>query len=247
MTPSRRPRGFTLIELLVVISILSLLVAIMLPALAKARSHAIGLQCLANIRQLGFATLNYVADHQETFIPFADGNASSPLVTRLLISGDYFPASGFLCPALAGRESTITHRFTTVAPRFFLPQNATGTEQDKAPDYGYNYDYLGRTNSFSDTRPRKLDHIAYPSRMLMFADSSAATRSDRGNHLLRPAFSTASLGVLAARHNQGVNAIFIDGHAATHGTGAATPPPHLPTENPYQFEPFNQNPIWRGQ
>ncbi len=66
----RRPRGFTLIELLVVISIISLLVAILLPALAKARKSAQDAQCLSNIRQLGTAVLTYTADENEYFPPF---------------------------------------------------------------------------------------------------------------------------------------------------------------------------------
>ena len=54
-----RVRGFTLVELLVVIAIIGTLVAIMLPAVQKARESSRRSTCLNNIRQLALATLQF--------------------------------------------------------------------------------------------------------------------------------------------------------------------------------------------
>jgi prepilin-type N-terminal cleavage/methylation domain-containing protein len=57
-------RAFTLIELLVVISIISLLVSILLPALAKAREATQRVSCANNIRQILVGLHSYAADYK---------------------------------------------------------------------------------------------------------------------------------------------------------------------------------------
>jgi prepilin-type N-terminal cleavage/methylation domain-containing protein/prepilin-type processing-associated H-X9-DG protein len=65
--PSRP--GFTLIELLVIIAIIGILMAILLPALQKARTRAYEGACLGNLRQINMALAAYANDEDRGRYP----------------------------------------------------------------------------------------------------------------------------------------------------------------------------------
>lgn len=62
---TRSSSAFTLIELLVVVSIISLLVSILLPALGKARDQARKVMCSVNFHQVGIVQQAYAADFDQ--------------------------------------------------------------------------------------------------------------------------------------------------------------------------------------
>jgi prepilin-type N-terminal cleavage/methylation domain-containing protein len=59
--------GFTLVELLVVISIIALLLAVLLPALGKARKLAMRTVCMSRLEQLVLSGMVYSQDNKGKF------------------------------------------------------------------------------------------------------------------------------------------------------------------------------------
>jgi len=62
-----KTKGFTLIELLVVISIIALLMAILMPTLAKAKEQALAASCKANLKQWTVAYTMMLDDNNGLF------------------------------------------------------------------------------------------------------------------------------------------------------------------------------------
>ncbi len=76
-SPRSFTQGFTIVELLVVISIITLLIALLLPALKQTREVAKMSLCQSNLHQLGLAVAIYAADHYGLY-PSAIANSADP-------------------------------------------------------------------------------------------------------------------------------------------------------------------------
>lgn len=107
-------RGFTLIELLVVVAIISLLMAILLPALNRAREQSRMTLCASNLRQLGLGAKLYAEENDDRFPatytqhanPDKPGNPVEgyywwhTLMREKYIPGEYTPKRGVsICPS----------------------------------------------------------------------------------------------------------------------------------------------------
>ncbi len=84
---NRRHGAFTLPELLVVIGIIALLMGLLVPVLASARSSARKIVCLANLHQIGVALHSYANDNHGN-IPFG------PKAPPFLHPANFYPSTG---------------------------------------------------------------------------------------------------------------------------------------------------------
>jgi prepilin-type N-terminal cleavage/methylation domain-containing protein/prepilin-type processing-associated H-X9-DG protein len=110
----RGRQAFTLIELLVVISIITLLIAILLPALAKAREASQKIACASNQRQSGIVLFTY-ADESTEWFPRSFSYTSPNLPQNPEWVKQFFPGTSYFkilrCPS--GKERAVGSSFYT--------------------------------------------------------------------------------------------------------------------------------------
>ena len=114
--------GFTLVELLVVIGIIALLIALLLPALSRAREQANRTGCLANLRSLGQAMHLYANAYRDR-LPNSNLTTTWDPVTGgaalVEFARDYTAAGVFRCPS--DEDPTPTQIITA---DYFKPDSA---------------------------------------------------------------------------------------------------------------------------
>ena len=214
-----RGGAFTLVELLVVIGIIALLVAILLPALSKAKEAAKTVQCLSNLRQLATAAHGYALLHHGSYpIAYYSGSDDQfnygfhwDFTLRLdKASGQRSVVPGLLwhgasdarvqqCPAFDGRSNTLMDPYT---------------------GYNYNTSYVGRGESELIVAPAKVSQVKSPSTTALFGDGEWANGANKYMRSPLPSPSDSNLssrhtGTQGFRHRKMTNVAFADGHAAT--------------------------------
>ena len=100
----RKGLAFTLIELLVVISVISLLMAILLPALGKAREQGRIASCMANLRSIGQGIFLYAHDNDGRLVP-GDWRVSWDVWANVA----EYPKGCRMPPVLESREVNLGH------------------------------------------------------------------------------------------------------------------------------------------
>jgi prepilin-type N-terminal cleavage/methylation domain-containing protein/prepilin-type processing-associated H-X9-DG protein len=195
--------GFTLIELLVVISIISLLIAILLPALASARESGRRAKCLSGMRQIGIQASIYSQDNRNWMLcnydPSKEWNDRTWLRTlkQWHLGKSYGNETFYQCPS--GSDEIRT-----------------------SPDYS-NYAYCKRYGTLTSAgvptpnnayRMRKVDACYKPTLSSMVIDSKCLTYElEQCTYDYSGALQ--SLLRYDDRHNQTFNVLWIDGHASS--------------------------------
>ncbi|NLN93084.1 MAG: DUF1559 domain-containing protein [Candidatus Hydrogenedens sp.] len=191
-----RSAAFTLIELLVVIAIISILSAILLPALSRARSAARSSQCVSNLRQIFLANTMYAAEHNGHYVPAAadmydfmlsgaepehfggrhrwHGTRETPN-PRTPFNPDTGPLTEYL-PDGRVKECPVFFEFKEHNP-------LENTFEAGAGGYGYNMAYVGSMLSLVKDPVEAVrlgmpeSAIIQPARTIMFADAAMPQES----------------------------------------------------------------------
>lgn len=199
-------KAFTLIELLVVIAIIAILAAILFPVFQSAREKARASACTSNLKQIGLAAMQYVSDYDETYPPAMTNQLSTWACWEWLLYPYTKSVNVFLCP------SNQNPGYSTFNGILFP---TSGTEYSYAVN-----DYIFENYSGHTPTPVIMSKLGCPALLPMVMDSQAAYNDGTTTQVYLMINAGAMRGIITqtnanpdqARHQQGDNLCFADGH-----------------------------------
>lgn len=194
--------AFTLTELLVVISILSLLMALLAPALKKAREKGKQVMCMSNLRQIILATTAYADENGGKITSqFWDG-ATAKYWSRILFEQKYMTSRKvFVCPS---------YYPYTADSNYIYSYGMRMLNNGVAPSIRKYYEAYP-----VDTRILRISHIASPADFILFGDSiylGGATPCQWHTFYNLEGDAFGGLCWIHLRHSNMANIAFVDGH-----------------------------------
>lgn len=219
-------KGFTLIELLVVIAIIALLLAVLMPALGKAKDHAKRIGCSANLRSLGLAAILYAEDNDgRTPCSTVAWSGGSGWVGRTCeqLSGEAFP----IREQITAIESGQLYKYIKNTKGWRCPADPDREQMRSygmAPQWWGGYTTANNSIGYDSAAPggivyKKIEKIKNPSKRFLFMDSQGKMRD--GYFAL---WYTRFLWWNIPNFNHAGGSVngFADGHAAYYKLGQET-------------------------
>jgi prepilin-type N-terminal cleavage/methylation domain-containing protein/prepilin-type processing-associated H-X9-DG protein len=207
--PNCRRAGFTLVELLVVIGIITVLVAMLLPALNRARRAAQEVQCASNLRQIGIAMLQYEVEWHR--FPARDntgnGNIRPSWVLEMLFYRYAKTEQLYVCPTNIANHPPQPPQAAWIVPADVPAEFWGYVVNASRQSYGFNFRAIGHNPK---GRRTKLSDFRRSSEIIMFADSQEIGEKPSNNYVIGcPPYGER----VGTRHRGGCNMVFMDGHA----------------------------------